>query len=228
MTATQDRLAWLDQLTLDRGSHDPNGAACVMEAVAYVAGEPWSDHPQCASPIITSFLISWNDAMNEDDRQMLKPYVPRLVGTRTTEADEETRAWLLTDWLARECAPAWLRLAGLIAQAEALEALAALIDGAAAREAQPALDVARSDSAAAGDAAGDAAWAAAGDAAWAAAGDAAWAAAGDAAWAAAGDAAWAAARDAAWSALSPTVKVLQASSLLLLDRLVAVGQEQLP
>ena len=104
--------------------------ACVMEAVSYVAGEPWSDHPRCASPIITSFLIGWNDALHDSDRQILKPYIPRIVGTRTTKADEETRAWMLTDWLARECAPAWLRLAGLTAQAEMLEGLAPLTSAA--------------------------------------------------------------------------------------------------
>jgi hypothetical protein len=213
MSVVEDRLPHLEPLKLGRGSHaaPSNGLveACVMEAVAYVAGEPFSDHPVCASPILTSFLISWNDAMSDEDRQMLKPYIPRLVGTRTTKKDEETRAWMLTDWLARECAPAWLRLAGLTAQAEALEALAPLVDAKTAKAAQPRLDTARQDAAAAWaaarDAAGDAAGAAAGDAAWDAARDAAWAAEGDAAgdaawaaaWAAAGDAAWAAAGDAA-------------------------------
>ena len=238
-----------------------------MQAVAYIAREPWSDHPVCASPVITSFLIRWNDAMNDEDRQMLKPYIPKLVGTRTLKHDEDTRAWMLTDWLARECAPAWLRLAGLTAQAELLEALAPLTDAKTARAAQPKLDIARKDSAAAWDAARDAAgaaaWDAAGDAAsdaartqardaardaaWAAAWDAAWAgaaawdAAGAAAGAAARAAAWDAARDAAgaaawdaarataraaaWAVLAPTVKELQVSALLLLDRLIAVGQD---
>jgi hypothetical protein len=221
MSVIEDRLPYLEPLKLGRGSHEPpsNGLvnACVMEAVAYVAGEPFSDHPECASPVITSFLVSWNDSMDDVDRQMLKPYIVRLVGTRTGKRHEEQRAWMLTDWLARECAPAWLRLAGLKEQAELLESLAPLTSAASARKAQPVLDAAR---AAAGDAARDAARAAARaaarDAAWDAAGDAARAAAraaaGDAAWdaaraaarAAAGDAAWDAARaaagDAAWDA----------------------------
>jgi len=70
---------------LDRGGHESwEKGACVMEAVAYVAGEPFSDHPACASPVITSFLISWNDSLPDDQRQMLKPYIPRIVGTKTT------------------------------------------------------------------------------------------------------------------------------------------------
>jgi hypothetical protein len=212
-----------------------------MEAVAYVAGEPFSDHPECASPVLGAFLRSWNDSLSDKDRQMLKPLIPRLVGTKASAKVEEKRAWLATDWLARECAPAFLRLAGLTEHAEALEGLAALTTTRRAEKARLTL-------AAAGDAAGDAAWAAARDAAraatWAAARDAArdatwaatWAAARDATWAAAGaaagaaaraatwdaarDAARAAARDAAWAALEPTVKQLQASALLLVDRMI--------
>jgi hypothetical protein len=244
MSVIEDRLKYLEPLKLGCGSHSApsNGLveACVMEAVAYVAGEPFSDHPECASPVITSFLVSWNDSLNDDDRQMLKPYIPRLVGTRTTKRDEEVRAWMLTDWLARECAPAWMRLAGLTAQAEALESLAPLKSAASARKAQPALDTAKKESAAAGDAARAAAWAAAGDAAraaaWAAARAAARDAARDAARAAAGDAAWDAARAAARAAagdaagaaagdaLAPTTRGLQQSALLLLDRMIAVSK----
>jgi hypothetical protein len=251
MSVIEDRLPYLEPLKLGRGSHDPpsNGLvnACVMEAVAYVAGEPFSDRPECASPVITSFLVSWNDAMDDVDRQMLKPYIVRLVGTRTGKRHEEQRAWMLTDWLARECAPAWLRLAGLAGQAELLESLAPLTSAASARKAQPVLDAARKDSAAARAAAWAAAWDAAGaaaqaaagaaawDAAWDAAGDAAgdaaqaaaWAAARDAAqaaaWAAARDAAQAAAGDAARDALAPTTSGLQQSALLLLDRMIAVS-----
>jgi hypothetical protein len=229
MSVIEDRLPYLEPLKLGRGSHDPplNGLvnACVMEAVAYVAGEPFSDHPECASPVITSFLVYWNDAMDDVDRQMLKPYIVRLVGTRTGKRHEEQRAWMLTDWLVRECAPAWLRLAGLAGQAELLESLAPLTSAASARKAQLVLDAARKDSAAAAAAewaaagglpqvfaARDAVWAsaaaAARDAVWAsaaaAAADSAWAAAGDSgasAWAAAGDSAWASARAAAEAAV---------------------------
>jgi hypothetical protein len=229
MPVLEERLHYLDDLQLGRGSHAaPNNglvAACVMEAVAYVAGEKWSDHPECASPVITSFLVSWNDSLPDADRQMLKPYIPRLVGTRTGKKDEGIRAWMLTDWLARECAPAWLRLAGLTAQAEALEQLAPLTSAAKARKAQPVLDGARNDSAAAWAAARVAARAAARDAAWDAAWVAAWVAAWDAARAAAWDAARAAARAAAWDVLAPTVKALQTSALLLLDRMIEVGQK---
>ncbi|HWC30714.1 MAG TPA: hypothetical protein VG845_11600, partial [Dehalococcoidia bacterium] len=76
-----DRLAELKTVTLDAGGHKPDGEFCVMEAVAYVAGEPWSDSPECASPVLGAFLRSWNDTLDDETRQLLKPYVPRLVGT---------------------------------------------------------------------------------------------------------------------------------------------------
>ena len=178
----EDRLPWLDTFQLERGSHPPDGVACIMEAAAYVAGESWSDHPECVSPVIGAFLRNWNDSLDDADRQMLKPYVTRVVGTNTGKRDDETRAWLATDWLVRECAPAFLRTAGLTEHAETLEGLAAVTSAASASKAQSQID---------------------------------------AAWAAAG----AAAGDAAWDGLQPTVKILQPSALLLLDRMIAVGKD---
>ena len=116
-------------LRLDRGKHDPpNGefAACIVEAAAWVAGEPWSDHPECVCPVIGAFCREWNDAMDDEDRQILLPYVTRIVGTNHGPQVAERRAWMATDWLVRECAPAWLRLAGLDEHAHTLERLAAL------------------------------------------------------------------------------------------------------
>jgi hypothetical protein len=119
-----------------------------MELVGYVAGEPWSDHPQCASSILTSFLIRLNDRLDDEDRQVLKPYIVRLVGTNTGLADEETRQWMLTDWLVHEALPGLLRQADLGAHADALEQLVAITDRATYDASRPARRAAR-----------DAAWA---------------------------------------------------------------------
>ena len=244
----------LDSLTLKAGAHDPSSAEmCVMEAVAYVAGEAWSDHPQCASPVISEFMRSWNDTLPDEDRnRLLKPYVTRLVGTAASAEVEDRRAWMALDWLVRVHAPAWLRLAGLTDQADRLAGLPEFVAGMDVPSIRPIIDAVRQDAAAAGDAAWAAAWAAAGaaarDAARAAAGDAAGAAArdaardaagdaaGDAARAAAGDAAgaaaWAAAgaaagaaaaRAAAWERLKPVVDELQPLALALIDRMIACG-----
>lgn len=47
-----ERLERVQALSLSFGNHKPNDTQmCVMEAAAYVAGEPWSDAPQCACPM---------------------------------------------------------------------------------------------------------------------------------------------------------------------------------
>jgi len=213
MTAAidQDKLASI--ASLKKGGHAPtDGEMCVMEAVAYVAGEAWSDAPQCACPVITAFLVSWNDSLSSDAERdrLLKPLIPLIVGTRSSRAVEERRSYMALDWMIRVFTPKWLDIVpALHEQAKSLRELNDIADMAGAVAAgikvKAAGDAARAAAwAAAGAAAGAAAWAAVGaaarDAAWAAARAAAGAAAGAAAWAAAGDAAGAAARDAAWAA----------------------------
>jgi hypothetical protein len=228
-----------ESLVLKAGGHtSPESGMCVMEAVAYVAGEPWSDHPVCACPVIGAFLRSWNDGLRSDEERtrLLKPLVLRLVESKSTPAVEEARAYLALDWLIRTYTPVWLDLVpGLQSHAQALRALEAIRDISAADAAGAPVH-----------AAGAAAWAAAGDAARDAARAAAWAAAGDAArdaaraapvaaagaapvaaaWAAARDAARAAAGAAAGDALDPAVATLQASALDLVDRMLAITPER--
>ena len=158
---TAERLAKIE--TLKSGNHKPpNGhfEACVMEAVAYVAGEPWSDKPECACPIISSFLRSWNDALPTDaDRdRLLKPLIPKLVNTRGDKALEEKRALMAADWLVRVNTPAWLRLAGLTTHADALSALPEITSFKQVPSIRGPIETARKDAAAAWDAAWAAAW----------------------------------------------------------------------
>ena len=196
-----------DHFTIAHGKHESwNEGACVMEAVSYVAGEKFSDHPACTSTLIGEFLRAWNDAMNDDDRQMLKPLIPKLVGTKAGKAVELRRSYLALDWHCRVSAPAWLRLAKLDAEAAAVEQCAPIVDAATVQAATGALQAAAK--------AARTAWAAARDAAGATAGAAAWDAARDAAW----DAAW----DAAGDAMRPTVVMLQASALTLVEAMIAV------
>ena len=221
----------LETLHLESGAHSKNDEKrmCVMEAVAYVAGEPWSDAPQCASPVISAFLRSYNDSVSDEVRQSLKQYIPRLIGTRGSQVVEERRSLVAADWLVRTHTPAWLRAAGLTKQAEALETLPEITSMSQIPSIKGPIEAARVDAAAAWAAARDAAraaaWAAARAAAWAAA----WAAASAAAWAAARDAAsaaaWDAASAAARDALKPTVDALQATVPALIERMLAVKDE---
>jgi len=140
--------------TLDKGTHDPaSGQMCAMEAAAWIAGEEWSDHPQCVSPVIAAFLRSWNDALPDATRTtLLRPLLPLVIGTRTTDADDETRAWMAVDWLVRVNAPAWFDLTPALAHhASALRSLPPVTVGTARAVCSVAL--------AARDAARAAAWA---------------------------------------------------------------------
>lgn len=203
------RLEQVLAMGLKAGGHDDiSRGLCVMEAVSYVAGESWSDSPQCACPVISAFLRNWNDSLPDDERnELLRDLIPRLVGTRSTPEIEQRRATMAADWLIREHAPAWLRVAGMNLHADALSGLPEITDFSQCPNLMPALEAARRDASAAWADAWDDAWATAGDASWAAAGaaaravarDAAWATAGDAARATAGDASWATAWAAAWA-----------------------------
>src|SRR5437879_368052 len=134
----------LDAIRLKRGAHPSlQVGACILELVSYVAGEKWSDHPACVSPVIAAFLRRWNDDLDDDDRQRLKPFIGRVIGTSTGPADDRRRAWTLADWVARTYLPAWLRLAKLDAQAAAVEALPELTDAGDWQAVRPTLEAVR-------------------------------------------------------------------------------------
>ena len=115
----------LDGIVLKHGSHrTPDAGMCLLEAVAYIAGEPHSDHPDCVCPVLAAFGRAWNDALDDEARnRILKPFLPRLVGTRSTPEVQDRRAFMAADWAVRTFTPAWLRKAGLHEDAAALEAL---------------------------------------------------------------------------------------------------------
>ncbi len=79
--------------TLSAGSHDAdNGEACVMEYVSLLAGEEWSDRPDCTHPLLAHEARTTNDLLRESDRSRLVPLIGRLFGT--TEDSPELRARL--------------------------------------------------------------------------------------------------------------------------------------
>jgi hypothetical protein len=83
--------------------------ACIMSAVSWIAGEPWSDHPACASPVLTSFAIRLNDSdwwrSDAERTSVLAPLAARLVGTRGDGKDKE-RARRCREWAWSACVPA--------------------------------------------------------------------------------------------------------------------------
>jgi hypothetical protein len=241
LTNEIDEARWqeVQKRGLESGAHtSPESGLCAMEAVAYIRRQPHSDHPPCVSPVIAAFMRSWNDGLPDDERGILLPLLPKLIDT-ANPALEERRALMAADWLVRTHTVAWLRLAGLNDNADALANLPEITAMAQVPSIRGPIEAARKNAsaawaaawAAAGAAARAAAWDAAGAAAWAAAWDAAGAAARAAAWAAAWDAAGAAARAAAWDAawdaagakLAPTRAELQKSAYALVERMCEVS-----
>ena len=187
-------------LPLAEGPHAKRAdGVCLLEAVAWLAGEPHSDKPSCACPVIAAFGRTLNDHLPDAERQALVPYITKIVGSVSTPEVERKRAFIASDYAVRVFAPIALRAKGFTREAKKLEGLDIIQDEKTADAAWYAADAARNAAWAARNAA-DAAENAAN-----AAGDAAWDAARNAAWAA-GDAARAAedAADAAgWEAVLP-------------------------
>ena len=156
----RDRWEKIQTLNLKAGAHSPDSTFCVMEAAAFVAGETWSDNPECVCSVIGAFMRAWNDGLATDaDRdRLLKPLIPKLLNTRAP-ALEERRSLMAADWLVRVHMVAWLRLAGLNSQADRIVSLPEITSMGQIPSIKTVID-----------AAWDAARAAAGDAAGAAAG----------------------------------------------------------
>ena len=97
---------------LGRGPHaTPDEGRCAMEWVSYLAGEPHNDRPACVSPALRSFCVALNDGLGTRERQRLRPYLTRTIGTAGDGLDLP-RGWMALDWLVRTYTPAWLALAG--------------------------------------------------------------------------------------------------------------------
>ena len=94
---------------------------CVMSLVALLAGENHTDRPKAACPVIATFAIKINDGIDCEARQTLKPFAPRIVGTRDGLA--RRRAWVLTNIILGEVLPHRARSAGHSVPAALVEQL---------------------------------------------------------------------------------------------------------
>jgi hypothetical protein len=86
---------------LARGAHrSPDDGVFVMELASMLAGERFTDHPRSACRVIVSFLRSYNDAVDERQRQDLYAYASKVVGTRGRRAVVRARRELCLRWAA--------------------------------------------------------------------------------------------------------------------------------
>jgi hypothetical protein len=107
-------------IRLSRGNHkSPQEGACVMELASMLAGEPFSDHPATACPVIASLLRTYNDVLDDEPRQELYGYAAKAVGSRGSCKVEHDRLNRLIAWSeeleahcrtrSRSVVSAWLR-----------------------------------------------------------------------------------------------------------------------
>jgi len=119
---------------LAAGVHSPDeGWGCLLEIVSMLAGEKFSDRPQCACPIISAFARGTNDWMNDEERQLLWPFTTRLVDSKADDIVEQARTYRIADWLLREVDPLAFELAGYPAEADNIRALAPITNEETAR-----------------------------------------------------------------------------------------------
>lgn len=104
-------------LRLGGGGGDPKDGLCLMEFVDLLSGaERVTDRPRTACPVLTELAINLNDfAPSDQERDGLKPFAPRLIGTNDPEM-----AWPRADYIVRQAA------ARVVAPIDALGARRAL------------------------------------------------------------------------------------------------------
>jgi len=151
--------------TLTHGAHATrDDGMCLMEAVAYLAGEPHTDSPACACRVLTAYAISLNDAMGAGPdgdalrARYLHDLAPMLVGSKSTLEVERARAVVLADHAMRVFVPLALESAGLNNEAARLRMLGAVMDGKFSEAARAVVTAAGDAAKTAAKAAWDAAW----------------------------------------------------------------------
>ena len=78
---------------LSYGHHvSPAEGACIMEMASFLAGEKWSDKPQCVNPVLAGVAREVNDLLSDTDRPQILPLLSRLMGT-TESQDASLALW---------------------------------------------------------------------------------------------------------------------------------------
>jgi hypothetical protein len=79
--------------TLSVGGHaDPQHGRCAMEWIAFLCGEPHSARPKGVSDYMRHIMIYLNDQLGDQQRQRLRPYLTRCIGTVDDGHEEMRRA----------------------------------------------------------------------------------------------------------------------------------------
>lgn len=124
----------LKSVKLGHGAHSVREhGTCLMEAVAWMAGEWHTDQPKCVDPVLGQYGRTLNDNLNDVERQELVPLIPKLLNTSGNVKMSVKRMYTLVDHAIRVALPKVLRDQGLDWQPEMLETLPRIHDAETAR-----------------------------------------------------------------------------------------------
>lgn len=90
---------------LSRGKHrNMRQGACFMEMASFLAGERWSDHPQCTHPLLAEVARLVNDRTSDHQRHGLAILIPSVLGLNGNDLRIDA-------WIALRCATTALPIA---------------------------------------------------------------------------------------------------------------------
>lgn len=157
---TRVRVLDLDTVWLQPGMHGAPGPGshvpfmCLMEAISYIAGEPWSDRPRCVSPLLVGYGRMVNDLTDPHTRQKLKALIPSLLGTgrdrHQAQTDDSERTFLLASSMMRRWLPDFLERKAHFKLEQKVRLLPAVVDDRSAAEVRNLLNDMRVEAWAAG------------------------------------------------------------------------------
>lgn len=100
-------LTWGAHASADEGT-------CLLEAVAFMAGEPHSDRPMCVCPVLAAFARTLNDSFRSDVERTdkLSQFIPRLVQTNRGPDIGRVRLNYILDHVLRIVVPNYLDASG--------------------------------------------------------------------------------------------------------------------
>jgi hypothetical protein len=71
---------------LSPGRHrHPGKGACFMEMASWLAGEKWSDHPQCTHPVLAALAREVNDHLDAEHRAQIVSLIPDVIGATSDD-----------------------------------------------------------------------------------------------------------------------------------------------
>jgi hypothetical protein len=99
----------VDAVRLDPGAHrSPRDGVCLLELASLMARERFSDRPRCVCVVIAAFLRDWNDRSGHAQRQRLRPYAGRVVGSRARRSVTHRRRDVCLIWAGANLSGGWL------------------------------------------------------------------------------------------------------------------------